>query len=329
MKLSQALATRLREFRLELIYLFSVSLKTLKRRRAKNWKRALQSQEEIIKIAKEDKSILLKPVSPYGCPGSVDHYYHFMVDFMLPLHLLTKKDPHTRFAVRTQDIGMFATTLELVFSDHVELVDAEKEIPKNSDLFEMKFPGMNPKCVDVNPELIEGLKMDVYSKLNIDTSIQPDRVLMIERLPPDGYFAEKSRHKRSGAQLRSIINHDELFSQVESMLKKPLKISNVRLEKMPFEEQVDVFSKALIIIAQHGAGLLNQIWMRPETIVVELNTVDLNIKGLKRDHFRSMSKLKHQHYFWYKTESNFATVDVPHFKQWLLSHKMLRQYFQP
>ena len=44
---------------------------------------------------------------------------------------------------------------------------------------------------------------------------------------------------------------------------------NLKLENIPFKEQIEYFDSATLVIAQHGAGLANLLWMQEKTVVVE------------------------------------------------------------
>jgi capsular polysaccharide biosynthesis protein len=70
---------------------------------------------------------------------------------------------------------------------------------------------------------------------------------------------------RQGQVARTVENFDEL----EPVLAR-YGVEPVALDELGFEEQVNLFSKADLVIAEHGAGLANSIFMRPGATVVEL-----------------------------------------------------------
>jgi len=145
--------------------------------------------------------------------------------------------------------------------------------------------------------------------------------LLIERLPPDRYFIEEAQIKGSGASRRSILNHDDLNSTLRSMVREPFVFHNLQLEKITFKEQVDYFSKAKVVIAQHGAGLANCVWMNPKSLVVELTSY------INFDHFSIISKLKQHSYYLYGLSSPHSEVDVDNFADWILGDVKLRNFF--
>ena len=78
-------------------------------------------------------------------------------------------------------------------------------------------------------------------------------------------FSKKVFISRLDASARKIFNEDEIFSLFESKgFKRYL------LGKMSISEQVALFNGAEIIIAPHGAGLVNLMFCNPETKVVEI-----------------------------------------------------------
>ena len=68
---------------------------------------------------------------------------------------------------------------------------------------------------------------------------------------------------------RKIINEKELLAYLE-----PLGFERVVLDQMSVKEQADLFNRAEVVIGPHGAGLINTIFCRPGTTVIELQHED-------------------------------------------------------
>ena len=68
---------------------------------------------------------------------------------------------------------------------------------------------------------------------------------------------------RPGAKTRKITNSDELLLALKGW-------ETVALEKMTIREQMKTFAEATHIVAAHGAGLVNLLWCRPGTKVLEI-----------------------------------------------------------
>jgi hypothetical protein len=71
---------------------------------------------------------------------------------------------------------------------------------------------------------------------------------------------------RQSAPSRKIKNFEDLNRSVFAKHG----IAPVELEKMSVVEQVDMFTKADLVIAEHGAGLVNISFMRPGSVVIEI-----------------------------------------------------------
>jgi capsular polysaccharide biosynthesis protein len=64
---------------------------------------------------------------------------------------------------------------------------------------------------------------------------------------------------------RVIVNEDELQSVLDDF-----GFEIVRCERLPFAEQVRLFSEASVVLGPHGAGLINHVFSPPEAKVIEL-----------------------------------------------------------
>ena len=76
-------------------------------------------------------------------------------------------------------------------------------------------------------------------------------------------------------QSRVVINADEIFGEINHMrtqwnLSLPLIEDILLFESMSFEQQAYFMNDTDIIIAPHGAGLINMLFMRPCSIVIEI-----------------------------------------------------------
>ncbi|MGF1523905.1 MAG: DUF563 domain-containing protein [Leptolyngbyaceae cyanobacterium] len=269
-------------------------------------------------MTKTKNVIFLQPTPPVRCGGTVDRYYHFIFDLVLPLYCLRRQvAPEVTFLMEAP--GGFIERLLKIFPQGVEAVDADNII---SNLDTVPLIGMNPKGVGLSERLLNMFREDICRCLNVDAGGDTNKILLIERLPPDEYFFTQAKVQGGGASWRSLQNHAEVRSTLESMVKAPFEFHNLQLEKMSFEDQIYHFNRACIVIAQHGAGLTNCLWMRRNTHVVELNHGDDN-----NDHYRVICRLRQLGYARYETDSNHATIDVERFSDWLLKKISLAQYF--
>ncbi len=81
---------------------------------------------------------------------------------------------------------------------------------------------------------------------------------------PVSAFGERLYISRAKARRRRVSNEDALWPQLESR-----GFTRVYLEDLTWQEQINAFRHAKVIVAPHGAGLANLVFCRPETRVVE------------------------------------------------------------
>jgi hypothetical protein len=277
----------------------------------------VNNQQEILELAKSNKLIFLEPVPPLKGGGNIEHYYHFIFDLSLPLYFLVNKTPpDVIFAFKA--FGIYTDRLQHLFPNRIRIED-DGNIPKKTK--RMYLIGMDPNCVHLRKSALESFKRYVCNNLEVDQRGRPNKILLIERISPDPYFITSATIKGGGTLRRSIHNHEEVASTLRSMVRAPFEFHNLQLEKIPLQEQVQYFDRAIIVFGQHGAGLANCIWMRSKSMVIELS----NNKSLKN--FRIISRLKKQHYFLYNTWGSHTSIDNDHFANWILDDAKLRGFF--
>lgn len=274
------------------------------------------NQAQIIRLAQSKNVVFLQPTPPVRCGGTVDRYYHFIFDLVLPLYCLRRRvSSEVTFLVEAP--GGFTERLFKIFPQGIEAVDLGDTI---STLDTVPLIGMNPKGVGLSERLLDTFREDICRYLNVDSGGDTNKILLIERLPPDEYFFTKAKVQGGGAAWRSLKNHAEVCSTLESMVQAPFEFHNLQLEKMSFEDQIDYFGRARVVIAQHGAGLTNCLWMRRNADVVELNHGDTN-----NDHYRVICRRRQLGYARYGTDSSHATIDIKQLTDWLLQRPSLAQ----
>ncbi len=78
-------------------------------------------------------------------------------------------------------------------------------------------------------------------------------------------YGERLYLSREATRRRRITNESALWAELESR-----GFVKLRLEEMPWREQINAFRQAKVIVAPHGAGLANLVFCRAGTRVVEL-----------------------------------------------------------
>lgn len=277
-----------------------------KRKRIKRTFLLRRNQQKIIKLINNGfDEIALHPI-PFS--GGVEHYYHFVFDFLLPIVTLfgkTGKD----FKITVNYFGVLTPILKLLLKDNVKILDKNDLLPEKNKI---NLIGMNPTKVEVGFDQVNFLNHFVRRVLDIDFCEKPDKILLIERLPPNEYFLNEAIRKGSGASRRSIINHNELRGCLSEKIPEEYDFQNVQLEEMAFREQVRCFSRAKVVVAQHGAGLANIIWMNPQAVVFELGLDGNNL-------FKRISRIMGHEYFCENYSDPHIRIDCENFIKKLIS----------
>lgn len=194
------------------------------------------------------------------------HYHHFVTDALLPFFRKWVK-PHNHEIkevffkdVEEQSIGTFTSHFEKFLGVKAHLIPPQK-------FRKLKVRRMLVKSMTVRPFKKESYAQlfEHIRKLDLVDPTYP-KVLLIERSVQKLHFSglERDRRNKTGAERRTIGNHDEL--------REALAVHgavNLVLENVPFLEQIKYFHNAHTIIGQHGAGLSNMVWM-PKGKVLEL-----------------------------------------------------------
>jgi capsular polysaccharide biosynthesis protein len=102
-------------------------------------------------------------------------------------------------------------------------------------------------------------------------------------------FCKKVFISRKDAPLRKILNEDEIFALFQAH-----GFTRYELSKLSATEQILLFNNAEIVVGEHGAGLVNIMFCKPKTRVIEIfqalidssfwytaHTFDLNYTAIK------------------------------------------------
>ena len=276
-----------------------------------------RNQQQIIDHLQQSKSVFLQLLPPKGCGGNVEHYFHFLFDLVFPLFKIIKEIPsNSKFYLF--EFGVLSKFIPELFGDQVVLV---KRADKPTDIKVMPLIGMHPSCVPATLKQLDEFVHNIFHHFNIKRNHNPQKILLIERLPPEKYFLKDAKIKGAGASRRAITNHEELKAAIESAVLPSYEFQNVQLENMTLRQQVSVFNDAKIVIGQHGAGLGNMIWMNKNAIVVEINWIS-------KPYFRDLTRKTGRVYFEKNYNESHIHIDVNDFIVWLQGIKDLRLYFK-
>ena len=288
--------------------------------RSYNRRLVANNQKSIVDACQGVSRIALVPKSPLGEGGSVEHYYHFLFDLLMPLLLLGKKLPE-HFIVELEEVGPFMKSLPSLCGDLVSLCTSEEFTNKEN---KHSLLGMNPKAVRVDANELKSFRDGLLQRFDIK-NVKPDikRVLLIERQPPEAYFKSKEcRVKGGGSERRSISNHDDLMRWLEDNILEPFEFENIQLEKCSFKDQMSLFNGASLVIAQHGAALANIIWMQGDAQVIEIGN------DTTATHFKLIAGARGIAHSLYPVDEAHCEIDFKDFSQWIGAHKELDKFFK-
>jgi Glycosyltransferase 61 len=259
-------------------------------------------------------------------PGSIEHFYHFLLGFFVPLiHQISITWRDRRLGrIFVRSCGPMDRILREIGDGRLEIIDKQL----HSRMRKPTAPDSSLRCkpLDLMPPAIQFVTLqgcDYPSTFDarkfarvretwgsfenvrkeIETVgrdwIQSDaRILLIERGSGDPfYWSERSEAKGSGRERRSVNNHRELY---HALLQKHNGCLNVVLEEIPLARQFALFSLADIIIAQHGAALANLIWARAGATIIEIFPKTLRLDQKIWDLFRYLALcvgLRHRRFF--------------------------------
>lgn len=250
--------------------------------------------------------MLLEPSYPDG--GNAEHYYHFLFDLLLPLWMtLPRSAPAAPVAIR--EVGTMTPRICDVFGDRIDIVPRTSA---DAAVTTLPLHGMNPIAVFVRRRELEGFRRFLLGKYGVSEAHDRRLVLLIERMPPDEYFRDHAVIKGSGSSRRSIVNHGELIAELERCIRAPLRLENVQLERMSFREQLETFTRAAVVIGQHGAGLANMLWMSPGQTVVEL-------AHRSPRHFEVLARSLGHRYVRYGAGADHARIEPSALVSWMQS----------
>jgi hypothetical protein len=252
--------------------------------------------------------------------GSVQHYFHYILGYLIPIFHNYEKIFNSHNAnVILKSCGILDKhTLSFDFKK-VHLLDKDDFIyNKIHSLYLLEIEGRDkPQFYDYTAfqSAVERMKV-VWNKkwsealnwANNQFIDKKHKILLIRRIAPNTfYYSNKSESRGAGSSRRSIKNHDNLLMSLRSEFDCCLDCS---LENMDLVKQCALFHACDLVVAQHGAALANTIWMKPDSFVIEI--VPRHFDGGKRfrDFFSPLSKAcRLKHFVSYQNDSH-SDVDI-------------------
>lgn len=249
---------------------------------------------------------ILPGAHPSGMGGIFD-YYHFMIDWSAPM-LFFLKDAGANVTIHAPCVAIGSDTIGLTFR-------LDDQVPKNRGskaVWDRMFAYRN-QHVDV---VREHKTLTTFAAL--PWQLQQDKQEWSLMKPEIySYFREFwwSAAKPvfpSDAHVLIIVRNSERRPEAEDSFKAALEQAKPVLDQAGViyqivymavktqEEQVKLVAESRVVIGMHGAGLSNTVFLRPQSLVVEVGLRNapcfVNLAhqaGLEYQHLPDPSSLKH------------------------------------
>ncbi len=218
---------------------------------------------------------------PANLGGSVQHFYHFLLGYMLPFiehchelrhgHRFVLRDcgPMNRLLEQLDDFRIGLTSPHMVLSSVIAANVADGRLARLiAPGFDHPEAYRRDRFLRVR-ETMQALYADriAAAAARWPAAASDRMVLLVDRAPaPAFYQTGASEVRGSGASRRSVPN----LAEVQEALAAVGDTVAVRLEDCDLFEQMMLFSRAWRVVGQHGAGLAHMIWARPGAGLVEI-----------------------------------------------------------
>jgi len=263
-----------------------------------------------------------------------NHYGHFLNDCVWPLYdwlslkkLLDKKHVtlyfhHYNFPDNDKNPAIYLKLLNLIFTPKISLIKAKDA----SCLRVVKLRGFSSARLKSDSNLPLMLLEDGFSEKRIIETyglLFPEKQKYLSNLQK--YFFERFKVKvrtlpkyiilieraegfnDQGKARRFIDNHDEIKNSLQAFCADgKYEFVNVKLEEIAFDRQIELFANAKLVVAQHGAGLVNLLFAPEGCGVIELGN---NAYGCFK-YFCSFFGMRYLNYPFYSSRAVNATVDL-------------------
>lgn len=177
------------------------------------------------------------------------NYYHWMVEVLPKIAMLEEKNIAYDWLYVPTRLPFMRQTLSLLGIPQEKILEATPNAHIEAD--ELIVPSA--------PAL------SCYTPRWIVDYLRERLIPQAEQARSQEVLSKKIFISRKKASYRRIINEDEVFRLFE-----PLGFVRYNLEDLTVLEQVQLFHNADVIVAPHGAGLVNLVFAKPNALVVEL-----------------------------------------------------------
>lgn len=208
--------------------------------------------------------------------GSVEHFYHFFIEYFLALFELdiTTGLAGNDYVVR--DCGPMNVWLDFAFGpDAIRKVSRDEFVlGLSAGLWEEEIQlesFANRDEISVDVDRFNSVVATFREKFMM-ADVEPTGVTIIDRRPPPAFYTDgRAEIQGGGSTRRSISNLEQLTRTIAQRGQVEL----VDFDGMNPAEQLAIISKTKVLVGQHGAGLIHSLFMHHESTLVEFNIDDV------------------------------------------------------
>tara|TARA_B100000927_G_C16430162_1_gene455206 strand:+ start:464 stop:1246 length:783 start_codon:yes stop_codon:yes gene_type:complete len=236
--------------------------------------------------------------------GSRQHYYHFLLGNLFPLINWCNDHPSTPVTIKScavcnkhfDNLGLPVTLVDKLQGWDQCIDGYDMHYEGKGQNFSMGFGSQLPHIISASKWL---LKKAQCKQTN-------NKILMINRTEPLAFYkSDESENKTSGIERRSIPNFIELYDKVCEMCPNVVKL--IYPEEHTLFEQIEFFNNADIVIAQHGAALVNMVFCKPDRAIIEISS---SFNTAQRMNVRVLAENLGHHHIPVDQDEEHSPVDV-------------------